>query len=187
MRAYCPHYQFMLFWIASLCWFLLIVLWGAGYYSSLLYIILIFLIIILYTLYFIGENMFSRGKIKENTSTTTIISESTFFVGDISSGEKIIIHGKVNGNINTDNGVVFIDKGGVVNGSIVCEKLILNGELHGECCCSILDVYENGFLQGDVSYRSLEIRNGGCITGIVNKVTDEVQNNVSELVKTREN
>lgn len=42
------------------------------------------------------------------------------------------------------------------------------------------------FLQGEVSYRFLEIRNGGCITGIVNKVTDEVQNNVSELVKARE-
>lgn len=61
-----------------------------------------------------------------------------------------------------------------------------NGELYGECCCSTLDVYENGFLQGEVSYRFLEIRNGGCITGIVNKVTDEVQNNVSELVKARE-
>lgn len=187
MRAYCPHYQFMMFWTASLCWLLLIVFWGADFYSSFLYIILIFMIITLYTLYFIGENMFSRGRTKENISTTTIISTSAFFVGDISSGEKIIIRGKVNGNISTDNGVVFIDKGGVVNGSVSCEKLILNGELHGECCCSILDVYENGFLQGDVSYRLLEIRNGGCIIGIVNKVTDEVQSNVSELVKKKEN
>ncbi|EFC5338234.1 hypothetical protein CQ970_004766, partial [Escherichia coli] len=152
----------------------------------LFYIISVLLIIILYTLYFIGENMFSKGKIKESDSTTTIISKNTSFVGDISSGEKIIIHGKINGNINTNNGVVFIDKGGVVNGRVLCEKMILNGELYGECCCSTLDVYENGFLQGEVSYRFLEIRNGGCITGIVNKVTDEVQNNVSELVKARE-
>ncbi|EPA6841160.1 bactofilin family protein [Escherichia coli] len=130
--------------------------------------------------------MFSKGKTKESESTTTIISKNTSFVGDISSDEKIIIHGKINGNISTDNGVVFIDKGGVVNGRVLCEKMILNGELYGECCCSTLDVYENGFLQGEVSYRFLEIRNGGCITGVVNKVTDEVQNNVSELVKARE-
>ena len=35
--------------------------------------------------------MFSKGKIKESDSTTTIISKNTSFVGDISSGEKIII------------------------------------------------------------------------------------------------
>ncbi len=40
--------------------------------------------------------MFSKGKIKESDSTTTIISKNTSFVGDISSGEKIIIHGKIN-------------------------------------------------------------------------------------------
>ena len=72
--------------------------------------------------------MFSKGKIKESDSTTTIISKNTSFVGDISSGEKIIIHGKINGNINTNNGVVFIDKGGVVNGRVLCERRILNGE-----------------------------------------------------------
>ena len=44
--------------------------------------------------------MFSKGKIKESDSTTTIISKNTSFVGDISSGEKIIIHGKINGNID---------------------------------------------------------------------------------------
>ncbi|EFC6828763.1 hypothetical protein FD471_24520, partial [Escherichia coli] len=59
----------------------------------LFYIISVLMIIILYTLYFIGENMFSKGKIKESDSTTTIISKNTSFVGDISSGEKIIIHG----------------------------------------------------------------------------------------------
>lgn len=41
--------------------------------------------------------------------------------------------------------MVFIDKGGVVNGRVLCEKMILNGELYGECCCSTLVVYENGF------------------------------------------
>ncbi|EEW2566825.1 hypothetical protein D9E67_25225, partial [Escherichia coli] len=70
----------MLFWIASLCWFSLIVLWGTGFYSLLFYIISVLLIIILYTLYFIGENMFSKGKIKESDSTTTIISKNTSFV-----------------------------------------------------------------------------------------------------------
>ncbi|QOH78247.1 polymer-forming cytoskeletal protein (plasmid) [Escherichia coli] len=183
MRAYCPHYQLMLFWIASLCWLSLILLWGTGSYPFILYIIFTFTTITLYALYFIGENMFPKGRKNENASAITIISKSASFIGDISSSEKIIIHGEINGNISANNGVVFIDKGGVVNGSVLCEKLILNGELHGECCCSVLDVYENGFLQGDVSYRELEIRNGGCIIGVVNKVTDEIQNNISELEK----
>lgn len=176
----------MFFWIASLLWLLLIVLWGAGYYSLLLYIILIFIIIISYALYFLGKDMFSVKKTGRNTSEITIVSKNTSFVGDVSSGEKIIIHGKVNGNINSDNAVIFIDKGGVVNGSILCEKLILNGELYGECRCSSLEVYEHGFLQGDVSYRFLEIRNGGCIAGLVNKISDDAKNNISELSKVRE-
>ncbi|EPO9567880.1 polymer-forming cytoskeletal protein [Escherichia coli] len=127
--------------------------------------------------------MFSTKRIKESASSTTVISKNTQFVGDISSSEKIKIHGKVNGNINSDNGIVFIDKGGIINGSILCEKLILNGELYGECYCNVLDVYENGFLQGNVSYRFLEIKSGGCITGVLNKLCDEMQNNVSELAK----
>ena len=89
--------------------------------------------------------MFPKGRKNENASAITIISKSASFIGDISSSEKIIIHGEINGNISANNGVVFIDKGGVVNGSVLCEKLILNGELQGECCCSVIDVYENGF------------------------------------------
>lgn len=136
----------MLFWIVLLCWFFLIVLWGIGFYLLFFYIIFVLLIIILYILYFIGENMFFKGKIKESDLIMIIILKNILFVGDISFGEKIIIYGKINGNININNGVVFIDKGGVVNGRVLCEKMILNGELYGECCCFMLDVYENGFL-----------------------------------------
>ncbi|EIQ4656928.1 TPA: polymer-forming cytoskeletal protein [Escherichia coli] len=176
----------MLFWFASFCWLLLIILWGAGFYFSFFYEIFTAIIILLFSIYFLNGHMFSVKR-KKSTPVRTIISESTSFVGDIISGEKIIIHGDVNGNINIDNGEVFIEKDGVVHGTIVCDKLVLNGEFYGECCCSVLLVHENGFLKGNVDYCFLEIRNGGCISGVVNKISGDEQSNVSELVKVREN
>ncbi|WP_206748858.1 bactofilin family protein, partial [Escherichia coli] len=159
------------------CWFLLILLWATGYFSVLLYSVLLFIILISFAIYFSGGDMFSdkkREKDKKDTLSLTIIAKDSSFVGDIKTNNNMTICGFIEGNVDSKGGIVFVDEGGRVNGRVICDKLVLNGEIHGECHCQAIEIQEHGCLNGDATYSSLQIKAGGYISGNLKK-TDELK------------
>ncbi|WP_182853047.1 bactofilin family protein [Arsenophonus endosymbiont of Aleurodicus floccissimus] len=80
------------------------------------------------------ENKQSTENNLENKSDKkTIICFETCFNGDIVSDTDILIDGKYIGNILCKENTVIVTRTGIVTGSILAKKSIIDGKIYGPC------------------------------------------------------
>lgn len=114
----------------------------------------------------------------------TVIATGVCIEGNIMSGEFIHIHGTLKGNIHTEEGIVKVAQGGCVEGYIECRTLIVDGSVEGQCASGALEIAENGFISGTISYQSLTIKKGGVFLGHADcTVADGQKGNVVGFIK----
>lgn len=114
----------------------------------------------------------------------TVIATGVCIEGNIMSGEFIHIHGTLKGNIHTEEGIVKVAQGGCVEGYIECRTLIVDGSVEGQCASDALEIAENGFISGTISYQSLTIKKGGVFLGHADcTVADGQKGNVVGFTK----
>lgn len=113
--------------------------------------------------------MFSKSK---QPPIRSLIAEGCHVHGDISFADGIRIDGTVEGTLSGDEAkskkgtLVFVSEHGRVSGGIHADTIIVNGVVEGPLHAALmLDLQPKARVNGDVSYRQLEMHQGALISG----------------------
>lgn len=113
--------------------------------------------------------MFSKSK---QPPIRSLIAQGCHVHGDISFADGIRIDGTVEGTLSGDEAkskkgtLVFVSEHGRVSGGIHADTIIVNGVVEGPLhAAQMLDLQPKARVNGDVSYRQLEMHQGALISG----------------------
>jgi len=99
-----------------------------------------------------------------DTSDTTVIAKGTRVVGEIEISSKLHIDGEIEGKINSKS-VVTIGSDGLVKGEIISQKLLVSGQMEGNCDCESIEILAKGKITGDIISSNLVIESNGFFEG----------------------
>lgn len=99
----------------------------------------------------------------------SLIAQGTRIQGDLQFGEGLRIDGEVHGNIRANEGessILIVSEVASVSGSIEADHVIINGHVKGPVLArELLELQPKAHIEGDVSYRSIEMHQGARIAG----------------------
>ncbi|BAC24432.1 Wg003 [Wigglesworthia glossinidia endosymbiont of Glossina brevipalpis] len=107
------------------------------------------------------NNIVCKFEKKENT----LISKDTILKGDVIVKNNIHISGKIYGNIEAKENVIYILQTGIIEGNLLAKEIIIDGKVNGICQSSILDILEYGKLFGIIKCDIVTIKKGGKFIG----------------------
>jgi cytoskeletal protein CcmA (bactofilin family) len=105
-----------------------------------------------------------RDEMAMDTSETTVIAKGTKVIGEIDIQSKLHIDGEIEGKIKSTN-IVTVGSSGVVNGEIVADKLLVSGQMDGNCDCENIEILAGGKITGDIVSSNLVIESNGFFEG----------------------
>jgi len=109
----------------------------------------------------------------------TLIGVSTDLKGDISFSGGLRIDGKVKGNITAksdDNSTLVLSENAVVTGDVSVPHMIINGKIKGNVrSAERLELQTRADIQGEVSYKVLEIAAGAQVNGVMTRVIEKAE------------
>jgi cytoskeletal protein CcmA (bactofilin family) len=116
------------------------------------------------------------GKTKQ-PPIKSLIAQGTRIQGDLQFGEGLRIDGEVQGNIRAVEGepsILIVSEVASVSGSIEADHVIINGHVKGPVLArELLELQPKAHIEGDVSYRSIEMHQGARITGQLKPVAGD--------------
>lgn len=95
----------------------------------------------------------------------TVVAGNTRFDGNLSASGQIYVYGSVHGNIDAAEGLVKVMRNGMVEGNIHAREIIIDGCVKGHCQAEIIDIHDNGHVDGTMAYGQLSIKKGGIFVG----------------------
>lgn len=118
--------------------------------------------------------MFNR---KKQPPIRSLIAADSTIQGHISFGEGLRIDGKVNGNVLAIEGrssILVVAESAVVTGEIHADHVIINGRVLGPVrATELLELQPTARIEGDVTYKALEMHQGALIAGRLIPLTGE--------------
>jgi cytoskeletal protein CcmA (bactofilin family) len=109
----------------------------------------------------------------------TLIGISTDLKGDIAFTGGLRIDGKVKGNITArsdDNSTLVLSENAVVTGDVKVPHMIVNGKIKGNVISAErLELQPKAEINGDVTYKVLEIAAGAQVNGIMTRVSEKAE------------
>jgi cytoskeletal protein CcmA (bactofilin family) len=109
----------------------------------------------------------------------TLIGVSTEMKGDITFSGGLRIDGRVKGNIlakSDDNSTLVLSENAVVTGDVSVPHMIVNGKIKGNVrSTERLELQPRAEIQGDVSYKILEIAAGAQVNGVMTRVVEKAE------------
>ena len=107
----------------------------------------------------------------------TLIGITTEMKGDIAFSGGLRIDGKVKGNITArsdDNSTLVLSENAVVTGDVSVPHMIVNGKIKGNVrSAERLELQPKAEINGDITYKVLEIAAGAQLNGIMTRITDK--------------
>jgi cytoskeletal protein CcmA (bactofilin family) len=107
----------------------------------------------------------------------TLIGISTDLKGDIAFTGGLRIDGKVKGNITArsdDNSTLVLSENAMVTGDVKVPHMIVNGKIKGNVISAErLELQPKAEINGDVTYKVLEIAAGAQVNGIMMRVSEK--------------
>ena len=98
---------------------------------------------------------------KNVQSTTSIIGEDMLIEGNIHSNAKVIVHGRVNGDISAKS--VLIEKSAKHVGNIFADSVEIAGNVKGEVVAHNLAIASTGSIVGSIQKTVISIAFGAEI------------------------
>ncbi|MBN1620123.1 polymer-forming cytoskeletal protein [candidate division WOR-3 bacterium] len=106
-----------------------------------------------------GKNSKGEGKIE------SIIGQTTFLEGTVTSENSMRIDGKIEGTINGHQDII-VGESGYIKGIVKGENLIIAGTLEGQAdIAGTLFIKKTATILGDVSVGKIDIEEGGRFLG----------------------
>ena len=107
----------------------------------------------------------------------TLIGITTEMKGDIAFSGGLRIDGKVKGNITArsdDNSTLVLSENAVVTGDVSVPHMIVNGKIKGNVrSAERLELQSKAEINGDITYKVLEIAAGAQLNGTMTRITDK--------------
>ncbi|HAJ10956.1 MAG: polymer-forming cytoskeletal protein [Hydrogenophaga sp.] len=117
--------------------------------------------------------MFSK---KKQPPIKSLIAQGTRVAGNVLFEDGLRIDGEVEGDIRVDNGgtsLLVVSELAKVTGSIQAGHVIINGWVKGPVTATdLLELQPKARIEGDVSYKALEMHQGAMISGQLQPMTD---------------
>jgi len=99
----------------------------------------------------------------------SLIAQGTRIEGDLRFSEGLRIDGEVVGKVSAQAdqpSILVVSEGAVVRGEVDADHIVINGTVQGPVHArELLELQPRARIEGDVSYRALEIHQGATITG----------------------
>lgn len=119
-------------------------------------------------------------KNKEDLSTNiNVLSEAVRINGTLTSSKNIRIIGTIDGDVHVD-GVLILDKKGVINGNVYADRLEISGNITGSLKSNgKITVRDTAIIIGDIESKALEVEEHAIVEGEIrmsekeNKTTQE--------------
>ena len=112
---------------------------------------------------------------KKQPPIKSLIAVGTCIEGNIKFTDGLRIDGEVIGDIraNDDNGsILVVSESAMVTGHIYADHVIINGRVKGPVHASeLLELQPKARVEGDVSYKALEMHQGATIIGQLRPTT----------------
>ncbi len=106
----------------------------------------------------------ASGTKEELLSKETLIARGAILTGEISNESDVLVEGTVIGNIKSTRSI-RIGKEGKVEGTLLAEKITINGTLIGQCQAHAVKILSQGRVDGDIQAGELAIESGGTFNG----------------------
>ncbi len=112
---------------------------------------------------------------KKQPPIKSLIAQGTLITGDIVFSEGLRIDGEVNGNVSAVAGqgsILVISETAMVTGEVAADHIIVNGRVCGPVNAhDLLELQPKAQVEGDVTYKALEMHQGAAITGQLQPLT----------------
>mgnify|MGYP006180326071 FL=1 len=99
----------------------------------------------------------------------SLIAQGTRIDGDLSFRDGLRIDGEVTGNIRASEGhtsILVVSEVAQVTGLVEADHVIINGHVKGPVVArELLELQPKARIEGDVSYKALEMHQGATISG----------------------
>ena len=102
--------------------------------------------------------------------------------GSISAGDTVVVHGTVDGDVSCHK--LLVSPSGTIRGNVAVDQADVQGTILERISARVhLFLRETGRIEGVVSYRDIEIKKGGMLTGEISAIKEpqtyaETANNV---------
>ncbi len=106
---------------------------------------------------------------------TTVVSQNTKIVGEISLESNLHVDGDVEGTIQSSS-VVSVGKSGQVKGEIYAQKVLVSGRVNGKIDAKEIEIVTGGRVVGEIYVDNLVIQSMGVFSGVSHqKEKEEVE------------
>ena len=116
--------------------------------------------------------MFGR---KKQPPIKSLIAVGTCIEGNVRFSDGLRVDGEVIGDIRAKDeacSIVVISESATVTGQIYADHVIINGRVRGPVHASeLLELQPKARVEGDVSYKALEMHQGATIVGLLRPTT----------------
>ena len=106
---------------------------------------------------------------KKQPPIKSLIAQGSCIEGNLKFTDGLRIDGEVIGDICANDGsssILVISESAIVKGRIFADHVIINGRVMGPVHASeLLELQPKAKIQGDVSYKALEMHQGAVISG----------------------
>jgi cytoskeletal protein CcmA (bactofilin family) len=107
---------------------------------------------------------------KKQPPIKSLIAQGTLIEGHVTFSEGLRIDGEIRGNLLAAEGqggsILVISETAVVTGELRAEHVIVNGKVFGPVhAAELLELQPKAQVEGDVSYKALEMHQGATISG----------------------
>lgn len=102
---------------------------------------------------------------REIGPAVTVIAPGTLFKGDITGEDTLRVSGNVQGDIDCRQ-VVWVERGGRVNGQVAARRVIIEGEVNGDIRnAERVEIRSNGRMTGNIYAANITIDQGCFFDG----------------------
>lgn len=116
---------------------------------------------------------------KKQPPIKSLIAQGTVIEGDLRFTDGLRIDGEVIGDIRAADGgasILVISETATVSGHIHADHVIINGRVAGPVHASeLLELQPKAKIEGDVSYKALEMHQGAVISGQLRPLTLDIE------------
>ncbi|MGA4622178.1 bactofilin family protein [Citrobacter meridianamericanus] len=99
------------------------------------------------------------------TRRCTLLAAGTHVTGDLVVTGDCQVCGHISGTVTLSDGVLRVMKGGRIDGDVQAPSVTVDGSIHGTCDADLVEILENGHLDGTCRSRQFSIVSGGVFTG----------------------
>ncbi|HEY1845890.1 MAG TPA: polymer-forming cytoskeletal protein [Buttiauxella sp.] len=118
----------------------------------------------------------------------TVVAANTVFSGNTEIEGDIQVYGKMQGQIDLKDGILYVMRGGFIDGEFTAPSIIINGRVEGTCISENIEIHEHGEMEGISRSGSLSIRPGGSFIGQSERLaTVKKQPEAERVVKIKKN